>query len=333
MTVTSSKAFREEVLNQLSFQPSSQKYCTLYQDPSAPENGYFLFYSRPGYYELGIADYTIPKDFQVQFDNPEQLLRFGIVYKGRTKFQLKNQQVSSFTPSSFFVAEKNLKGKQAWHQGQHFHGTEITIHKAFLDDLISKNFPEVFSLEDFEQNHTYRYLPLPVIAVIHQLNSLSASGRLTPLHLECKIMECLALLTEEIKKPKDNIFKHQIDYGTIKIGTDRSSRLTASDIHAIQKAHDILTERAVQPPTIEELSKMVFLNQQKLKAGFSKQYHMTIGEYTNSLRMAMGASLLSTTDFSVSQIAKETGYQYSANFSKMFKKYFGVSPLEYRRSQ
>ena len=180
-------------------------------------------------------------------------------------------------------------------------------------------------------NHTYHYLPLPVISVIHQLNSLSASGRLTPLYLESKILECTALLSEEIKKPKDNVFAHQIDYGTIQIGAGRTCRLTASDIQSIQKAHDILTEQAVHPPTIEKLSRMVFLNQQKLKAGFAKQYHMGIGEYTTSLRMSMGASLLSSTDLSVSDIAKKTGYRYSGNFSKMFKKYYGVSPLEYRR--
>jgi len=331
MTVTSSKAFREEVLRQLHFQPSDRGHCTLFRDLSAPENGYFLFYSRPGYYELGIADYTVPKDFQIRFDNPEAMIRFGIVYKGRTKFQLKNQQVSSFTPSSFFVAEKNLKGKQIWHRGQHFHGTEITLHEAYLSQVISESFPEALCMEDFKMNHTYHYLPLPVISVIHQLNSLSASGRLTPLYLESKILECNALLSEEIKKPKDNVFAHQIDYGTIQIGAGRTCRLTASDIQSIQKAHDILTEQAVHPPTIEKLSRMVFLNQQKLKAGFAKQYHMGIGEYTTSLRMAMGASLLSSTDLSVSDIAKKTGYRYSGNFSKMFKKYYGVSPLEYRR--
>lgn len=331
MTVTSSKAFREEVLRQLHFQPSKQDCCTLFRDPSSPENGYFLFYSRPGYYELGIADYTVPKDFQIRFDNPEAMIRFGTVYEGRTKFQLNNQQVSSFTPSSFFVAEKDLKGKQVWHRGQHFHGTEITLHEAYLSQVISESFPEALSIEDFKLNHTYHYLPLPIISVIHQLNSLSASGRLTPLFLESKILECTALLSEEIKKPKDNVFAHQIDYGTIQIGSGRTCRLTASDVQSIQKAHDILTEQSVHPPTIEELSRMVFLNQQKLKAGFVKQYHMTIGEYTNSLRMAMGASLLSSTDLSVSDIAKKTGYRYSGNFSKMFKKYYGVSPLEYRR--
>lgn len=331
MTVTSSKAFREEVLRQLHFQPSDRGHCTLFRDLSAPENGYFLFYSRPGYYELGIADYTVPKDFQIRFDNPEAMIRFGIVYEGRTKFQLKNQQVSSFTPSSFFVAEKNLKGKQIWHRGQHFHGTEITLHEAYLSQVISESFPEALCMEDFKMNHTYHYLPLPVISVIHQLNSLSASGRLTPLYLESKILECTALLSEEIKKPKDNVFAHQIDYGTIQIGAGRTCRLTASDIQSIQKAHDILTEQAVHPPTIEKLSRMVFLNQQKLKAGFAKQYHMGIGEYTTSLRMSMGASLLSSTDLSVSDIAKKTGYRYSGNFSKMFKKYYRVSPLEYRR--
>lgn len=331
MIVTSSNAFREEVLRQLHFQPSDRGHCTLFRDLSAPENGYFLFYSRPGYYELGIADYTVPKDFQIRFDNPEAMIRFGIVYEGRTKFQLKNQQVSSFTPSSFFVAEKNLKGKQIWHRGQHFHGTEITLHEAYLSQVISESFPEALCMEDFKMNHTYHYLPLPVISVIHQLNSLSASGRLTPLYLESKILECTALLSEEIKKPKDNVFAHQIDYGTIQIGAGRTCRLTASDIQSIQKAHDILTEQAVHPPTIEKLSRMVFLNQQKLKAGFAKQYHMGIGEYTTSLRMSMGASLLSSTDLSVSDIAKKTGYRYSGNFSKMFKKYYGVSPLEYRR--
>lgn len=331
MIVTSSKAFREEVLRQLHFQPSDRGHCTLFRDLSAPENGYFLFYSRPGYYELGIADYTVPKDFQIRFDNPEAMIRFGIVYEGRTKFQLKNQQVSSFTPSSFFVAEKNLKGKQLWHRGQHFHGTEITLHEAYLSQVISESFPEALCMKDFKMNHTYHYLPLPVISVIHQLNSLSASGRLTPLYLESKILECTALLSEEIKKPKDNVFAHQIDYGTIQIGAGRTCRLTASDIQSIQKAHNILTEQAVHPPTIEKLSRMVFLNQQKLKAGFAKQYHMGIGEYTTSLRMAMGSSLLSSTDLSVSDIAKKTGYRYSGNFSKMFKKYYGVSPLEYRR--
>jgi transcriptional regulator GlxA family with amidase domain len=78
---------------------------------------------------------------------------------------------------------------------------------------------------------------------------------------------------------------------------------------------------------------MVFLNEQKLKAGFSKHYHMSIGEYTNHIRMAAAANLLSTTDLSIEDIASRVGYNYSANFSKMFKKTYGKTPLKFRKTK
>ncbi|WP_273063411.1 hypothetical protein, partial [Wolinella succinogenes] len=64
------------------------------------------------------------------------LMRFGLVYKGITEFKIENNPVSSFTPSSFFVIEKNLKGEQHWKKGQHFHGTEITIYENYFKEII-----------------------------------------------------------------------------------------------------------------------------------------------------------------------------------------------------
>lgn len=78
---------------------------------------------------------------------------------------------------------------------------------------------------------------------------------------------------------------------------------------------------------------MVFLNEQKLKAGFSKYYHMSIGEYTNHIRMNIAVNLLSTTDLSIEDVAYKVGYNYSANFSKMFKKTYGKTPLKFRRTK
>lgn len=78
---------------------------------------------------------------------------------------------------------------------------------------------------------------------------------------------------------------------------------------------------------------MVFLNEQKLKAGFSAKYHMSISQYTTSIRMAMAENLLSTTDMSIDEISKKIGYNYSGNFIKMFKKTHGKTPLEFKRSR
>lgn len=331
MLVKSTKEFTDFVLNQLSFTPFPQNNLTLYKNKANPNLGYFLHYSRKGYYDFGIADYTIPKDFSVTFDNPNLLIRFGTVYHGITKFKLDNNPVSSFTPSSFFVVEENLKGNQVWRKGQHFHGAEITIYEDYFKDIIYPNFPNCIDFDTFIKNYTYKYLPLDMISIIQTLNSLSQEDKLTEIYLESKILECIAILINEVTLNPKNSFTHQINYGEIFIGENRKINLTNSDMTAIQKAHEILQLNYFNPPTIDILSKMVYINEQKLKAGFSKHYHMSIGEYTTSVRMSVAENLLSTTDLSIDEIASKVGYNYSSNFSKMFKKVHGRTPLTFRK--
>lgn len=331
MTVKSNEEFKAAVLKRLCFSKFENENYTLYTDKSRPELGYLISYLREGYYSLDIADYTIPEDFSLSFDNPELLMRFGLVYKGVTEFQIENNPVSSFTPSSFFVIEKGITGHQNWKKGQHYHGTEITIYEKYFTEIIKPNFPNIMDSYSFITNYTYIYLPLEIVGIIHQLQSLANENSLNSIYLEAKILECIAILINEVTKSPENAFTNQINYGNINIGNDRIIKLTSSDIRAIQRAHDILSKNYSNPPTIEALSKIVFLNEQKLKAGFSKHYHMSIGEYTNHIRMTIATNLLSTTDLSIENIAYKVGYNYSANFSKMFKKTYGKTPLKFRK--
>lgn len=331
MLVKTMEEFQAEVLKQLQFQPFPQKNYILYTNPKHPEHGFFLKYSRNDYYEFGLADYTIPKDFKISFYNTNKMMRFGTVYAGETKFHLEDNPVSSFSPSSFFVVEESLRGQQEWRRGQHFHGAEITIHEKYFTEVIQPNFPECITMEDILVNHTYRYLPLDIVTIIQQLQSLSQKNLLTPIYLESKLLECIAILSNEVSDETENAFTNQLQFKEVSIGNHRRIRLTSYDIRAIQKAHDILTETATNPPTIAALSKMVLLNEQKLKAGFQLHYHMTIGEYASNIRMTIASNLLSTTDLSIEEIAKKVGYQHRGNFSKCFKKIYGKTPLQFRR--
>jgi transcriptional regulator, AraC family len=159
MLVKSSEEFKAAILKKLGFNKYESEHFNIYTDKSRPELGYLISYSRDGYYNLAIADYTIPEDFSLSFDNPELLMRFGIVYKGSTEFKLENSPVSSFTPSSFFVIEKDLKGRQKWKKGQHYHGTEITIYEKYFTEIIKSNFPNIIDFNSFMRNYTYIYLP------------------------------------------------------------------------------------------------------------------------------------------------------------------------------
>ncbi|WP_313127887.1 helix-turn-helix domain-containing protein [Anaerocolumna sp.] len=332
MLVRSNEEFKKAVLKHLEFDRYDTNSYTLYTNKNKPELGYLISYTRENYYNLGIADYTIPKNFSLSFDNPEHLIRFGLVYKGITEFRIGDNPPASFSPSSFFVMEQDLKGRQVWKRGQHYHGTEITIHERYFTEIIKPNFPDIIDLESLIKNYTYTYLPLEIADIVRKLQGLAYEDALNNIYLEAKILECIGIFINEVRKYPENAFTNQINYGTIMIGS-RSLNLTSSDIRAIQKAHDIISEKYSSPPSIKALSKMVFLNEQKLKAGFTKHYHMTIGEYTNHVRMTIAANLLSTTDLSVDAISKKVGYDYSSNFSKMFYKIYGKTPLQFRKAK
>ena len=61
----------------------------LYTTKNKPELGYFIKYTRKGYYDFGIGDYTIPTDFSIAFEHSEEIIRFGTVYSGETHLKLK----------------------------------------------------------------------------------------------------------------------------------------------------------------------------------------------------------------------------------------------------
>ncbi|RCW88045.1 AraC family two component transcriptional regulator [Halanaerobium sp. DL-01] len=63
---------------------------------------------------------------------------------------------------------------------------------------------------------------------------------------------------------------------------------------------------------------------------FKKEMGCTFKEYITRLRMEEAKRKLNKTDTNIGSIAKEVGYSEPSYFSKVFKKYEGVSPSEYR---
>lgn len=328
----SPQQFRNIILENLGFQAVEKDNYLLYQNRKHPENGYYRLYQRKGFYDFGIADYTISQDFEIQFNNREPIMRFGVVNEGTTSFQMDHEPVSSFMPSAFFVLETEQRGRQKWEKGQHFQGAEITIYPAFLEEIV-RRFHNFSASDYFIPNHTYHYLPAGILPLFYRMVHQDETDSLNDLRLEAAILECMGAIKESGKPDEQNAFSRQVDYGSVKIGKKREIRFTAQDFKVIQKAHDILTKEFKSPPTIDALSHNLLINSQKLKAGFVYYYHMTIGEYVAALRMSYAATLLCTTEKPVAEIAREAGYEYSSNFSRKFEKTYSCTPLKYRRRE
>lgn len=322
--------FQTQVLKHLQFKEKKMEHYTLYSNPTHPDHGCCYVFQRDGCYSLTIGNYTIPENFSLTFDQSKVLIHFGIFYTGATLYQIEDGPLSSSMPSSFFTVEQNLHGVQHWKKGDHYYGIEVIIYETYLNKHLKALLLAPDLISKFQSNYTYRYLPEPIYQIIEEMGKLGKENRLSPLLLESKILECLAYLELEVCCNDENKFLSQMDYGKVWIGKSRCITLTISDIRAVQKAHEIIRLNAVNPPTIMQLAASVGIHSQRLKAVFRHHYRMTIGAYITSIRMSSAERLLTTTQMSVEDIARQVGYQQSANFARMFRKTYGQSPNHFR---
>ncbi|HZG87722.1 AraC family transcriptional regulator [Paenibacillus sp.] len=64
---------------------------------------------------------------------------------------------------------------------------------------------------------------------------------------------------------------------------------------------------------------------------FKKTFGVNYVEYLNKVRLQHAKVLLRDTSLSVAEVGEKTGYINSSTFTTTFKKYFGISPSEYRK--
>lgn len=65
---------------------------------------------------------------------------------------------------------------------------------------------------------------------------------------------------------------------------------------------------------------------------FKKHKKCTIRQYIIERRISHSLGLLLNTDYTILEIANECGYENPSKFASLFKKYYQMSPLKYRKS-
>lgn len=85
--------------------------------------------------------------------------------------------------------------------------------------------------------------------------------------------------------------------------------------------------------TIESLIALVPLSRRNIELKFRSTMNTSIYQYILNCRVNRFANLLLTTDRPLADIASEAGFRDYNNISRIFKKFKGCSPLEYRQKK
>ena len=98
-------------------------------------------------------------------------------------------------------------------------------------------------------------------------------------------------------------------------------------------ARRYLDQKFTQKIVLDELASEVFLSRSHLCNQFRRYFGITIGNYVLRRRMSVAQRLLFDVNLRPGEIAVAVGFPDIYQFSKQFKKTFGMSPARYRRQQ
>ncbi len=108
---------------------------------------------------------------------------------------------------------------------------------------------------------------------------------------------------------------------------------TETQVDIAKRVEKIITSDLRQHHPAWELAAQFSISETSLKNYFRGVFGQNISVYLRETRMKKAAELLSTTKLSVAEAAEQVGYINQSKFASVFKKQFGLSPLEYRRAK
>ncbi|AGA57399.1 response regulator containing CheY-like receiver domain and AraC-type DNA-binding domain [Thermobacillus composti KWC4] len=83
--------------------------------------------------------------------------------------------------------------------------------------------------------------------------------------------------------------------------------------------------------TLQDVADALCISRTYLASQFKQETGMTFLNYLVSVRMERARELLLNTPMKVYEITMSVGYENTIHFSKLFKEYYGLNPMEYKK--
>ena len=84
--------------------------------------------------------------------------------------------------------------------------------------------------------------------------------------------------------------------------------------------------------TLDKLARLFYTNKYYLVHTFKKTFGVSPIAYLNKLRCEKAKIMIETTDLSITAIATSVGFSSISHFSETYKKHFGITPLNTRKT-
>lgn len=244
---------------------------------------------------------------------------------------------------------------QAWHSSQHSHdfielfyivqgeGSFIVSNEEYQverNDLIIIN-PKVNHTEKSSNDKSMEYITLGFEGV--SFNKKNSDNRESIIIYKDDRMEILFLirfLLNELKKDDQQVFyisQNILEMIIIKMDQYQNiqaqssvNKETNSSIYEIKQYIDL---NYSDPISLNDLAQISHLNKYYLSHLFKEETGISPIQYLNETRIKNAKILLESTNYSISEVSRFTGFSSQSFFSQRFKEMTTLSPSQYRKTR
>lgn len=128
------------------------------------------------------------------------------------------------------------------------------------------------------------------------------------------------------------LIKNLIAEIIITVIRNSSNDKTRTTTTRLQDAVAYIHNNFREPLSLGILAKHCNVTPNYLGAQFSKKMGISFCDYLNTVRLRYACNLLDSTELSIKEIAFASGYSSVEYFGYVFKKFLGISPLEYKKN-
>ena len=290
--------------------------------------------------------YAIPEDTlsqmrdeanQIPVFEPEQITHIsrtlyymcsGLITDGRKQFsmnQRKYDQQAKINESIQFYKSSSPENTSAYPYEKEKALTtklktkDIESAKALLNDLLGYVF--------FSEGNNLEVIKTRSLEIVSLLSRAAIEGGATSDNV-LKVNNQVIRELQTVNNLDDLCYKLQ---ESIEVFThcmfdyipSKSGELTKKAIRYISKNY-------ASNLTLNQVADHVHLNPAYFSSLFKQSTGSSFKEYLNMVRIEESKRLLSNTDYSIMDISQAVGFEDQSYFTKIFKKYTGLTPREYR---
>ena len=139
-------------------------------------------------------------------------------------------------------------------------------------------------------------------------------------------MLMLCYLQEIITRLLQLCGEQDAERGLLRSGASQNSQ---SDL--LQQIISYMNEKVTEPITIEEICHKFFMSRSSLQSLFKVYLHSSPKSYLLNIKLQKSKELIRENQYTISEIADMLGFSSIHYFSRLFKKYFDISPSEYAK--